>query len=1100
MRQHSQRRPSFRKQRSSRQTRLALELLEQRQVLDAAPVTFAVIGDYGVASSILNLPNNLLGVPEGEGDVARLVHSWNPSFLTTLGDNNYLAGEQFDTNIMLDLQAAIALGTSPSTIQTILDDLDKLPVPGLAVNTTGATTLGSFQVTGVTLNHSDVAVGTVVYDTNSSSDNIPFPTGPSSPFFTTITGISGTDGNLTLTLSASARQTLSSAGITVFPANVSLQALDGLSHIDRNIGRYYSDFIYPYVPSSSTGQFGNGSPTGSNRMFPVPGNHDWADPFSDGGASTGDKELALPSQAVEKIGTLIGSTAQTNPTITVRDKSSLTVGMSVLGTNLPTIDPNNGKLLLELSIFSLARIQSIATNAPSVSFNGDTTLGNANVTHVSSFAGLQVGMEVSGPGIPAGATITNLNPDDPANLVITLSANATATATQAALAAADFTITLTVVSGGVNNGVPNATFIFAPIFTTPTGTTIAGGTLDPYLNYFAGLNPGNSPGFKIGTTVSNGNTVPLTSPYYYSYTVGTTSTGQPLVEFFAFDSDPADPNLVNTAADKTNPTAAEVATSNEGVWLKNALASSTAVWKIPYFHHSPYTSSFEPDEGPNGEWMRLPFQQWGASAVMYGHVHNYERLSEKDPAIPGVSPAGTVAIPYILNGSGGASISPFLGQIDPGSQLRYNGAFGAMKVVVDEHKLNFQFVNVYGATIDDLTITPLVPIKPAASTPGVWDPATATWYLRNSNNAGAPDAGQFAYGFSTAKAVTGDWNGDGITTIGVFDPATATWYLRNSNSPGAPDIQPFSFGAPGWIPVVGDWNGDGVTTIGVVDPSTSTWYLRNSNSAGAPDFAPFSYGARGWIPVVGDWNGDGTTTIGVFNPDTATWYLRNQNNAGVPDFAPFAYGGAGWSPVVGDWDQNGADTVGGFNPANATWWLRNQNSAGVPDIVPFGYGMGAWTPVTGSWSSVAGLKAAQEGRGVSQPALTAADLTPILAEALRRLGDAGFDTLALANARIQIADLPGKYLGEAIAATNTIYLDRDAAGNGWFVDPTPTKDEEFVAAGDSLLAVDPKARGRVDLLTTVMHELGHLAGLDDINGGGQDLMNGILAAGIRRRV
>src|SRR5438132_776833 len=93
-----------RKQRSKRLNRLALEALEARQLLDAAPITFAVIGDYGVSSSILNLANDLLGVPQGEGDVARLVHSWNPAVLTTLGDNNYLAGEQFDTNITLDLQ------------------------------------------------------------------------------------------------------------------------------------------------------------------------------------------------------------------------------------------------------------------------------------------------------------------------------------------------------------------------------------------------------------------------------------------------------------------------------------------------------------------------------------------------------------------------------------------------------------------------------------------------------------------------------------------------------------------------------------------------------------------------------------------------------------------------------------------------------------------------------------------------------------------------------------------------------------------------------------------------------------------------------------
>jgi hypothetical protein len=41
------------------------------------------------------------------------------------------------------------------------------------------------------------------------------------------------------------------------------------STIDRNIGQYYHEFIFPYL-----GTYGSGSPD-SNRFFPVPGNHDW---------------------------------------------------------------------------------------------------------------------------------------------------------------------------------------------------------------------------------------------------------------------------------------------------------------------------------------------------------------------------------------------------------------------------------------------------------------------------------------------------------------------------------------------------------------------------------------------------------------------------------------------------------------------------------------------------------------------------------------------------------------------------------------------------------------------------------------------------------
>src|SRR5262249_1754361 len=65
----------------------------------------------------------------------------------------------------------------------------------------------------------------------------------------------------------------------------------------------------------------------------------------------------------------------------------------------------------------------------------------------------------------------------------------------------------------------------------------------------------------------------------------------------------------------------------------------------------------------------------------------------------------------------------------------------------------------------------------------------------------------------------GAWTLPAITTAlprrqtpGVFDPASATWYLRNQNSAGAPDAGKFQYGGHAWIPVVGDWDGDGKTT------------------------------------------------------------------------------------------------------------------------------------------------------------------------------------------------------------------------------------------------------------------------------------------------
>ena len=65
----------------------------------------------------------------------------------------------------------------------------------------------------------------------------------------------------------------------------------------------------------------------------------------------------------------------------------------------------------------------------------------------------------------------------------------------------------------------------------------------------------------------------------------------------------------------------------------------------------------------------------------------------------------------------------------------------------------------------------------------------------------------------------------------------------------------------------------------------------------------------------------------------------------------------------------------------------------------------------------------------------------------------------------------------------------NAAGRSWFVDPTPGDDAEFTTPGDQ------GEQNRMDLLTVLEHELGHLLGHDDEGSG---VMTETLAAGVRR--
>ncbi len=116
-------------------------------------------------------------------------------------------------------------------------------------------------------------------------------------------------------------------------------------------------------------------------------------------------------------------------------------------------------------------------------------------------------------------------------------------------------------------------------------------------------------------------------------------------------------------------------------------------------------------------------------------------------------------------------------------------------------------------------------------------------------------------------------------------------------------------------------------------------------------------------------------------------------------------------------------------------------------------------------------------------------LAPIVQEAIARWRDSGLvDDIALAmmaRADYQVADLDGLLLGDTGEGLMTI--DADAAGYGWFVDTTPQDDSEFVATTDGLTAAaDSAAYGRMDLLSAVMHELGHIAGYQHSDSGVMD--------------
>ena len=150
---------------------------------------------------------------------------------------------------------------------------------------------------------------------------------------------------------------------------------------------------------------------------------------------------------------------------------------------------------------------------------------------------------------------------------------------------------------------------------------------------------------------------------YYDFARGS-------VHFFCIDSDVHEPDGCTDS-------------SVQAQWLGNALAQSTEPWKVVYFHQPPYTSGIF--HGPT-PYMQWPFQQWGATTVLSGHEHLYERLN-----INGLT--------FVVNGLGGMGIYSF-GNSAPGSVFRYNGNYGAQLATANEDSIVFSFFTIAGSLVD----------------------------------------------------------------------------------------------------------------------------------------------------------------------------------------------------------------------------------------------------------------------------------------------------------------------------------------------------------------------------------------------------------------
>lgn len=129
-------------------------------------------------------------------------------------------------------------------------------------------------------------------------------------------------------------------------------------------------------------------------------------------------------------------------------------------------------------------------------------------------------------------------------------------------------------------------------------------------------------------------------------------------------------------------------------WLEGKLKSSTAKWKIAYFHHPLYTCAkfHGPDIDLRNQLMPL-FKEYGVNAVWYGHEHVYERLKQQQ------------GIYFFLEGESGQLRYHNIRSSCDLDAVRFDTDRSFMLVEIDGDQMYFETVSRTGAVIDSGTLT-----------------------------------------------------------------------------------------------------------------------------------------------------------------------------------------------------------------------------------------------------------------------------------------------------------------------------------------------------------------------------------------------------------
>jgi uncharacterized repeat protein (TIGR01451 family)/CSLREA domain-containing protein len=211
--------------------------------------------------------------------------------------------------------------------------------------------------------------------------------------------------------------------------------------------------------------------------------------------------------------------------------------------------------------------------------------------------------------------------------------------------------------------------------------------------------------------------------------------------------------------------------------------------------------------------------------------------------------------------------------------------------------------------------------------------------------------------------VPGDFDGDGKFDVAVFRRATGQWLIKCSKDGS---VMTEAWGLASDTPVAADYDGDGKADIAVWRGAETRWYILRSSDhqtqivSWGSSSAPYRD-----VPVPADYDGDGKTDIAVFRQSNGHWYIKQSSDGQVIDKA---WGLGTDVPVPADYDGDGKADIAVWRGQASTWYIIHSSSGLLQTVnwgasyapyndvpVPGDYDgdgkadIAIWRPLNGEW-------------------------------------------------------------------------------------------------------------------------------------------------------